>query len=336
MPTQTKVAPVAKVAATGTNSLSNYNAGFYNAFISALNLSASEFQLTQGAFALPSVSTSLYNVFDGVPPVSVCDLYTANDINTFSGNVQQLLGYADQNEQSQFTYKIASNNYMNAANWVNGSIGTNPIYAPTTAAIQQALSQNGSTQTFTYNSATANTSLSNAWTQSSSSGGVWFWGYNNDSTSQTINTLATSSDVSVTMTLTYVTVPIQAGGWYSSGYFVQMYQNPSDWSGGQSQWNTMFGPAGSLQYISTQALIVTNFTISVTSSATYSASQYNYISNSSNVNVWPFYTSSSTSATTTSYKQNADNTITATIHSIPNAVQIMGFNVSSTQSLVEG
>jgi hypothetical protein len=193
-----------------------------------------------------------------------------------------------------------------------------------------------STQTFSFDSANSSTSLSNAWTQNSSSAGVWFWGTNSDSTSQQINTLATSDDVTVDMTVTYATVPVQAGGWYSSAYFVQMYQNVGDWTNGQTQWNTLFGPSGSMQYASTQALIATNFTISITSKASYSASQYSYIASSSSVNVWPFYNSSSSSATTTSYAQNADGSITTTIHSAPGAVQIMGFNVSSIQSLVQG
>ncbi len=324
-----------KKSATTDTSLSNYNAGFYNSFVTALSLSSQDFQLTQGAFALPSVSSSLYNVFDGVPPASVCNLYNANGINKLSANFQNLLGYADASEQTSFTYKIAGSNYMNINNWVNKSVGTDPIYAPTEAAISNALKNNSSTQTFTYNSATASTSLNAAWSQSTSSGGVWFWGYNNDSISESINTLATSSDVTVTMTVTYATVPIQAGPWFSSAYFIQMYQDPSLWTGGQSQWNTLFSDTGSLQNVSVQALIATNFTINVTSSASYTASQYAYVASSSNVNVWPFYTSSSSSSTTTSYTQNADNSITTSIHSNPGAVQIMGFSVEPTKGLVQ-
>lgn len=336
MSTITKPKQSTESLSANQNSLANFTAGFYNSFTTALNLSQSAFQLTQGAFAIPSVTTALYNVFDGVPPVSVCNFYTANDINTFSGNVQQLLGYADTSEQAAFTYKIAYNNYLNANNWTGGNAGTNPIYGPTPQAIQDAIANNSSTQTFSFDSSNSNTSLSNAWTQNTSSGGVWFWGTNSDSTSQQINTLATSDDVTVDMTVTYATVPVQAGGWYSSAYFVQMYQNVGDWTDGQTQWNTLFGPTGSMQYANTQALIATNFTISITSKASYSASQYSYIASSNNINVWPFYNSSSASSTTTSFVQNADGSITTTIHSTPGAVQIMGFDVSSIQALVQG
>ena len=323
-----------RAAADDTTALTNYNAGFYNSLTTAFNLSPNEFQLTQGAFALPDTNTAIYNVFDGVPPVSVCNLFTANDLNTLSANYQNLLGYADVQEQLSFTYKIANTNYMNVANWAGGNPGTNPMYSPSTSDIIAAL-KSGSVISFKYDSATADTSLQNTWAQSASSGGVWFWGYNNDSTSQSINTLATSSEVTVTMTATFASVPIQPGGWFSNAYLIQMYQDSSLWEGGQSKWNTLFGSGGSLQDVSVQAIIATDFTINITSVAAYSASQYNYVYTSSNVNVWPFYTSSSSSSTTTNYTQNGDSSITATVQSLPGAVQILGFNVSSTASLIQ-
>lgn len=309
------------------DSISNFNAGFYNSFVAALKLDPAQFQLTQGAFALPNVSTSLYNVFDGVPPTSVCNLWTSNSLNTVSGNVENLLGYASATEMQGFTYKVASSAYLNAANWVGGTVGSNPLYAPTIAAIGNALA-NGSSATVNYDSSTASTSLSDAWTQSADAGGVWFWGYNNDSTSESLNTSASSSDVTVVMTVNYATVPIQQGPWFNAGYLSQMYKNPSYWAT-PSEWNTLFGSTGSFQYESAQALIVTDFNVTVTSKASYSASQYDYVSSNKNINVWPFYTSSSSSSTTTHYTQNADSSITAHIQSNPGAVQIMGFNVVS-------
>jgi hypothetical protein len=315
---------------TAGDTLANFNAGFYNSFVAALKLDKTQFQLTQGAFALPNVSTSLYNVFDGVPPTSVCNLWTSNAMNTVSGNIENLLGYASAAEMQGFTYRVASNAYLNTANWVGGTVGSNPLYAPTIAAIGNALA-NGSSATVNYDSATADTSLSDAWTKSADAGGVWFWGYNNDSSSQEINTSASSSDVSVVMTVNYATVPIQPGPWFNAGYLSQMYKNTPDWAT-PSEWSTLFGADGSFQYTNAQALIVTDFNVTVTSKASYSASQYSYVSSSKNINVWPFYTSSSSSATTTHYTQNADSSITAHIQSNPGAVQIMGFNVVSMAS----
>ena len=312
---------------TPSGTLANFNAGFYNAFVAALKLDPTQFQLTQGAFALPKVSTSLYNVFDGVPPISACNLWTSNSLNTVSGNFENLLGYASAAEMQGFTYKVASSGFLNTSNWVGGTVGSDPLYAPTVSAISQAL-MNGSSATVTYDSSSADTSLSDVWSKSASAGGVWFWGYNNDSTSETINTSASSSDVTIVMNVKYATVPIQQGPWLSSAYLSQMYKNPSAWAT-PSEWDTLFGAAGSFQYVSAQALIVTDFDITVTSKASYSASEYYYVSSNKNVNVWPFYTSSDSSSTTTHYTQNADSSITAHIQSNPGAVQIMGFNVVS-------
>jgi hypothetical protein len=326
-------------AIAGDTALNLFTAGFYNSLVTSLNLDPKTFQLMQGAFPVPLTATALYNVFDSVPPASVANFYTPSKLNSLSGNIGNLIGYGTATEQASFQSKQANSAYMNVANWLpstpNGPVyaGENPIYNPTMLAIQAAL-KSGSTQTFSYDSTSADTSLTQAWTQSSSSAGVGFWGTSSDSNSQQCNTMAESSSVTVTMTITYAMVPVQAGAFFFDPYFLQMYQNVGSWAGGQAQWDTLFGPTGSLLYMNTQALIVTNYHYTVTSNASYSASQYQSLKSNTSVNVWPFYTSSDSSSSSSGATQNSNGSITTSVRSNPGAVQIMGFDVSSVASLV--
>lgn len=327
------------LSTAGDTALNNLTAGFYNSITAALNLDQSTFQLMQGAFPVPSTPTAIYNVFDSVPPASVANFYTPSKLNTLSGNIGNLIGYGTATEQATFQSKQANSAYMNVANWLpstsNGPVyaGENPLYNPTMAAIQAAL-KSGTTKTFAYDSVSADTSLTSAWSQSASSAGVGFWGTSSDSNSQQCNTMAESAAVSVTMTVTYAMVPIQSGSWFFDPYFIQMYSNPSSWAGGQAQWNTLFGPTGTLLYSNTEALIVTNYHYEVTSQASYSATQYNALNNNTSVNVWPFYTSSNSSGATSHMTQNSDGSIVVKARSLNGAIQIMGFSVSSMASLI--
>lgn len=328
--------------------LANYNAGFYNSIVTALSLSPDNFQLTQGAFALPGGDPKsviqLNRVLDSVPPVSVCNLFNPNSLNGLSGNIGNLLGYATTLEQNSFSYKQANNVYLDNSNWLAGGsgkpvAGENPVYGPTMAEILDGLQKNGSKANFSYDSATADTSLSNSWAKSSDYGGVGFWGKTTSSSNQQINAMAESSEVTVEMGLTFTSLPVEPGGWYFEGYLVQMYQNPGFWVAGPNNtnlWDTLFGPKGSLQYVSNQVYVATDIDIWVTSKASYSAEQYSQIQSSSDTNVWPFYTSSSSSSTTTDYTQNADGSITAHIKSKPGAIQIIGFGVISVQTEIQG
>lgn len=323
------------MAKKATNeSLPNSTAGLYNTICTALHISDQQFQMIQGVLPVQSDASGLYNYIDGIPPKSVSTLYTANPLNGLNGNVQIILNGAK--DKSSFLYQIAQANYMNAAYWVDGSISVNPKYTPTFAELFNQVNA-GSSAIIKFDSATANSNISSSWAKSTSSAGVGFWGTSSSSISESLNKTASSSRITVDITLDkFAYLAVRAGGWYTQGFVTSQYQNPPQWTGGKAAWDKVFGSSGSMQNVSNQVLLVNGYTIQTTSYASYSESDYKLVQHSKETNVWPFYTSSSHSSASQSHHHNTDKSITTTIVQKPGALQILGMGVVPVKTLMTG
>lgn len=307
--------------------------GMYNTLVQSLNLSNLSFQMIQGVLPVQSSAQELYNYFDGVPPKSVGVLYEGNPLNNLSGNYATMLSKTE--DTNTFLYKIAFNNFMNINNWINGSIGVNPMYTPQFSELQRQVNA-GSTATINFDSQTSNNNIEQSWAQSNGSSGIGFWGKKHNSVSEQLNKIASANKITVDMHFNkYAFLDVRAGGWFYSGYFTDMYKNPNQFQQTQD-WGKLFGPEGSLQRVTNQALLVSGYTITVKSWATYSESEFQKIQKSSETNVWPFYTSGSSSLATSSYTHNEDKSISVTITSAPGDLQILGMGVISTDRAVTG
>ncbi|MGC1376167.1 MAG: hypothetical protein WA821_08095 [Anaerolineales bacterium] len=313
-------------------SLPDSTAGLYNTLCSGLKLDNQQFQMIQGVLPVQSNASGLYNFFDGIPPKSVATLYTSNPINGLNGNMQIVISDA----KPSFLTTLAMNNYQNPKYWVDGNVAVDPIYTPTFADLYAQVAA-GSQATVNFDSATASSDLSSSWAQNDGSAGVGFWGTSSSSVSQTLNTKAASSRITVNIYLDkFAYFPIRAGGWFTQGFFADQYRNPQKWTGGQSAWDAVFGSTGSCQYLANQVMMVNGYTIVTTSHAQYSQSDYSLIKSSSDTNVWPFYTSSSSSQATQSFNYNSDQSITTTITCKPGSLQIFGMGVILTSTAMGG
>lgn len=314
-----------------TFSLPNSTAGLYNTICDQLNISDNQFQMIQGVLPVQSDASGLYNFVDGIPPQSVATLYTSNPLNGLNGNMQIVINDA----KPGFMTTLAEKNYLESKYWVNGNVGVDPMYTPSFSDLMTLVSK-GSSATLLFDSATASSDISSAWATSAQSAGVGFWGTSSSSVSSSLNETAASSRITVEIALDkYAYLPVRAAGWFSQGFFTNQYQNPSNWTNGQSDWNNVFGPTGSCQNISNQVLLANGYVITVTSHATYSESDFNQITTSKDTNVWPFYTSSEKSSATQKHSHNQDGSITTTITCNPGSLQIMGMGVVSTKSLMQ-
>lgn len=314
--------------------LPSSTAGLYNTICEALHISNQQFQMIQGVLPVQSNAAGLYNYIDGIPPKSVATLYTANPVNSLNGNTQIMLSGASQ--PPTFLTSIATTNYMNPNYWVDGAVSVNPVYTPTFADLFNQVAA-GSSAKISFDSATANSDISTSWAASTSYGGVGFWGTSSSSVSQSLNATASASRITVEISLDkYAYLAVRAGGWFTQGFFTNQYQNPGAWTGGQAAWDKVFGSSGSCQNISNQVLLVNGYTITTTSYAAYSESDFNSIQTSSETNVWPFYTSSSSSSATQSHTYNSDQSISTTITQKPGTLQILGMGVIPTATAVTG
>jgi len=309
-------------------SLPDSTDGLYNTLCSGLKLSNQQFQMIQGVLPVQSNPSGLYNFFDGIPPKSVATLYTSNPVNGLNGNMQIVI----DNAVDSFLKTLALKNYMDPKYWVDGNVAVDPIYAPTFSDLMNQVNA-GSSATVSFDSSTADSNISSSWAKSSGSAGVGFWGEKSSSVSESLNQKASSSRITVDFQFDkYAYLAIRAGGWFTQGFFADQYRNPTKWTGGQAAWDQVFGPTGSCQYLANQTLLVNGYTYIVTSHASYSQSDYSQITTSKETNVWPFYTSSSSSQSTQSFKYNEDKSITATVTCKPGSLQIFGMGVITTAS----
>jgi hypothetical protein len=311
-------------------SLPNSTDGLYNTLCAGLKLSNQQFQMIQGVLPVPSDPSGLYNFFDGIPPESVATLYTSNPVNGLNGNMQIVIDDAIDS----FLKSMALKNYTDSKYWVDGNVAVDPIYAPSFDSLMAAVN-NGSEATLNFNSATADSDISDSWAKSSGSAGVGFWGEKNSSVSEALNQKASSSSITVDLYFNrYAYINIRAGGWFTQGFFTNQYKNPSKWTGGQEAWNAVFAAGGSCLYLANQVLLVNGYTYKVTSKAAYSQEDYAKVSTSKETNVWPFYTSSSSSSATQTFHYNSDQSITTTVTCNPGALQIFGMGVIPTAEAI--
>jgi hypothetical protein len=312
--------------------LPDSTAGLYNALCSGLKLSNQQFQMIQGVLPVQSNPAGLYNYFDGIPPVSVATLYISNPVNGLNGNMQIVINDA----LDSFLKTLATNNYTNPKYWVDGNVAVDPIYTPLFADLFSQVAA-GSSAVIYFDSATADSDISTSWAKSTGSAGVGFWGTSSSSVSESLNATASSSRITVQITFDkFAYLAIRAGGWFTQGFFADQYRNPNKWTEGQAAWDKVFGSAGSCQNLANQVLLVNGYMIVTTSYAAYSEADFSLIQSSKDTNVWPFYTSSSSSQATQSHTYNADKSITTTITCKPGSLQIFGMGVIPTSLAMGG
>jgi hypothetical protein len=317
---------------TGSASLPSSTAGLYNTLCEGLHLSDKQFQMIQGVLPVQTNASGVYNFVDGIPPVSVSTLYTSNPINGLNGNMQIVISDA----KPSFLSKLAQDNYVNPKYWVDGNVAVDPIYAPSFADLYNQV-ENGSSAYIAFDSETADTNIDSSWAKNTGSAGVGFWGTSSSSVSTELNKRASSSRITVTIAIDkYAYLQVRAGGWFTQGFFTSQYKDPAKWSQGQADWDRVFGPQGSCQNIANQVLLINGYTITTTSYAKYSDSEFKEIVESKDTNVWPFYTSHSNSTVTQTHTHDSEGYITTKIVCKPGSLQIFGMGVIPTKLAIEG
>ncbi|MCM0594574.1 MAG: hypothetical protein KA716_32070 [Gloeotrichia echinulata DEX184] len=316
----------------GLPQLSDATAGLYNTVCQGLNLSNKQFQLIQGVLPVQTRSQDLYNYFNAIPAETVAILYVGTPFNTLSGNYEVLF---DEAKNSRIKTK-AETDFDNSAYWVGGQPGVNPRYAPPFEDLSTLVGRGGYA-TIKYDSLSANTNISDSWARTTSGAGVGFWGTTSSSVSEELNKKASSSRITVDITLNkFAYLAIQPEGWFRSGFFTYQYQNVQQWVGGQAQWDKYFGEKGTCTRLSFQALVVDGYDYTVTSYANYSSEEFQKIQNNQSTNVWPFYTSSRQSTATQSHSFNDDKSITTRVVCKAGSLQIFGIGVIPTKVAMIG
>ncbi|OJA92161.1 hypothetical protein BGV50_25295 [Burkholderia ubonensis] len=175
------------------------------------------------------------------------------------------------------------------------------------------------------------TDVSHTWTKGGNTGFFGLWG--GSSYTSTLSQKFASSGVSLDATFQNV-LPFNAtpGDWYSSAALGLAFNSPGSapWNPSSPiNWEKTFGPSGNMQRFASSLLIANKMDITVRSEATYSESEQTEIRNNKHSGLWPFYSSSSSSGSSTSASFDASGRMTVKITSDANVPVVIGCIVLS-------
>ncbi|MBO9711317.1 hypothetical protein [Sphingomonas sp.] len=175
------------------------------------------------------------------------------------------------------------------------------------------------------------TDVSKTWTNGSTGGFFGLWG--GSSSSSTISQKFASSGVSLQASfanvLPFTTSP---GIWFSSAALGLAYHNPNaaPWDPNSTiNWDNTFGTNGNMQRFTTTLLIANKMEILVQSVASYTETEQTEIRNNSSAGLWPFYSSSGSSGSSTYASFNAQGNLTVSITSDAGVPVVIGAIVES-------
>lgn len=202
----------------------------------------------------------------------------------------------------------------------------------------------GSSLSFTFDSATANSNVTNTWAQGNDGGFFGIFGSGDSSSSQLTQTFASSHvtmSVSFDKAITFVSDPPgPPKGWYSSAALAAAASASSGgapWNpNANPNWNTTFGPNGNMQHFIGSLIVADGMTVTVTSDAQYSASQQTQITQQSSGGFWPFYWGSSSSTYTNSVSFTSGSNLTYVMSSKAGNPMVIGANVLTSDQYLNG
>lgn len=173
------------------------------------------------------------------------------------------------------------------------------------------------------------TDVSKTWTGGSDSGFFGLWG--GSSSESTLSQKFASSAVSLSASFAHV-LPFNAtpGDWYSSSALGLAFNSPNaaPWNPESPiTWDKTFGPQGNMQRFTVNLLIADEMEVVVTSAASYSTLEQTEIKQNSSKGLWPFYSGSSGSSSSTSVSFDSSGEMRVKITSGPNVPVVIGCNV---------
>lgn len=208
-----------------------------------------------------------------------------------------------------------------------------PTYSCTVTNAKSAVLTNG-IATFNFDSNTMDTSSAGTTVKGSASGIFEIFSGGAGGSYDTLNKMAAASGFSIHGQIdNYGTLNVDRGGWYSSDQLNRAFKNKNDnnvWDpqSNQGDWDTFFGPGGSLQRRVSQLLLVSGYDITVTSRASYTASQFKAITTNAKVGIWPFFSAEVSTTHKTSYSQGANGELVVNYKQNPGQIAIWGATVA--------
>lgn len=228
-------------------------------------------------------------------PANDCDLFSLFDIVPHKGFIANIddqsplfsttYGKLLEAQKQSFINGLAKKNYANESYWLNCNSTKTAIFKPDSAGILSALS-NASSFDFTFDSSNYPSPAKEL-----------FPSYPNFVIFQPfLNFNETAQNARFVFKLHFdkiVHIPVQMGGWFSQGAFVNAYKDKTAWNIGPNlvTWDELFGTNGILNFVTNGLLIASGMTLEIQSFGIYDLKTLVFLKTNLLTSVWPFYLS---------------------------------------------
>lgn len=170
-------------------------------------------------------------------------------------------------------------------------LGAVPNFSGTIASLRAAI-QRAEAHTISFNSETAKSDTSKAWAKGSVSGMIDFFNAGGSASFARMSAQAAAAQMAVKAKFLHVmTFRAGPGSWYSSAALSAAYAKSDNytWKVGTPNWESTFGPAGSLQRFATSLVVVDGIEMTLESQATFDSAQRQEIEAHASAGFWPFF-----------------------------------------------
>ncbi|MGI4734862.1 MAG: hypothetical protein ACRYG7_06730 [Janthinobacterium lividum] len=247
--------------------------------------------------------------------------------------------YTDYQQISQGTVPAAMTMWLAAG----GATGAQKAYNATINQLKSAL-QSTSGKSFTMDSATASSDLSQTWAQADTSG--YFDFFSGDASGQysSLSQQMTSAGITIEAdfqrVVTFTAAPLakvstdpilsQYQPWYSSAALNMAYQTPDNtvWRPTHPNWNDTFGPSGNMLRTTSALVVVDGVTITTTANTQFSSSDQQQFQAAVSGGFFPFFEASASGGWSHQATFSSSGAVTITSKSMLGNPIVLGASVT--------
>lgn len=207
------------------------------------------------------------------------------------------------------------------------------VYSATTDGAIKAINE-GASLTLDFTSTTADKNVSDTFAEGAASGFYSIFSGDAGASFAKLDTKAATSELTISGRIgKFATLSVGPGGWYDAAQVNRAIKAPNDntvWdpSARSGTYDSFFGqPDGALARYVSQLVLVSDYEITVTSSATYSSEDFQQIKTQASFGIWPFFSASASATHTTDVTLDKNNHLVTTFKLNKGLIQIWGVNV---------
>lgn len=235
---------------------------------------------------------------------------------------QAIMAFTDPTQQQSFS--------------VPGAAAPTKLYTySNNVNVAKAAIATGAALALNFDSDTESSDVSHTFAEGSASGFYDIFSGGIGGTFDQLNTKAASSGFTISGTINkYATVAVgPSGNWYTSAEVSRAFNAPNDntvWDPQAAAGNyaSFFGqPDGAMARYVSQLVLVSDYTIVVTTKATFSQSELQTITTHAEGGIWPFFSASASATHTTSSRLNSNSQLETTFTLNNGLIQIWGVNI---------